>query len=35
VLDKGRVVARGTHEELLRTSGLYVEIYHRQLQPQA
>jgi ABC-type multidrug transport system fused ATPase/permease subunit len=34
VLDKGRIVARGTHEELLRTSGLYVEIYHRQLRPQ-
>ncbi len=34
VLDKGRIVARGTHEELLRTSGLYAEIYHQQLQPQ-
>ena len=31
VLEKGRIVARGTHEELLRTSGLYAEIYHRQL----
>jgi ABC-type multidrug transport system fused ATPase/permease subunit len=34
LLDRGRVVARGTHEELLRTSGLYAEIYYRQLQAQ-
>jgi ATP-binding cassette subfamily B protein len=34
LLDEGRVAARGTHEELLRTSGLYAEIYHRQLRPQ-
>jgi ATP-binding cassette subfamily B protein len=34
VLDKGRIVARGTHEELLRTSGLYAEIYYHQLRPQ-
>ncbi len=34
VLEKGRVAARGTHAELLRTSGLYVEIYQRQLRPQ-
>jgi ATP-binding cassette subfamily B multidrug efflux pump len=34
VLDKGRIVARGTHEELLRTSGLYAEIYYQQLRPQ-
>ncbi|MDE3091588.1 MAG: ABC transporter ATP-binding protein, partial [Chloroflexota bacterium] len=34
VLEKGRVAARGTHEELLRTSGLYAEIYHHQLRPQ-
>lgn len=31
VLEKGHIAARGTHEELLRTSGLYAEIYHRQL----
>jgi ATP-binding cassette subfamily B protein len=34
VLDKGRIAASGTHAELLRTSGLYAEIYHRQLRPQ-
>ncbi|MFN2169093.1 MAG: ABC transporter ATP-binding protein [Anaerolineae bacterium] len=34
VLDKGRIAARGTHADLLRTSGLYAEIYHRQLRPQ-
>jgi ATP-binding cassette subfamily B protein len=34
LLDGGRVVARGTHEELLRTSGLYAEIYYRQLRAQ-
>lgn len=33
VLDKGRISARGSHGELLRTSGLYAEIYHRQLRP--
>ena len=31
VLDRGRIAARGTHEELLRTSGLYAEIYHARL----
>ena len=31
VLDKGRVAARGTHEELLETSPIYAEIYHSQL----
>ena len=31
VLEKGRVAASGTHEELLYSSGLYAEIYHRQL----
>jgi ATP-binding cassette subfamily B multidrug efflux pump len=34
VLEKGHIAAQGTHEELLRTSGLYAEIYHRQLRPQ-
>lgn len=31
VLDKGELVARGTHEELLETSPVYAEIYHSQL----
>jgi ATP-binding cassette subfamily B protein len=34
VLDGGRIAAQGTHAELLRTSELYTEIYHRQLRPQ-
>lgn len=34
VLDKGRVVARDNHEELLKTSGLYADIYERQLRPE-
>ncbi len=31
VIDKGQVVAEGTHEELLRTSPIYQEIYDSQL----
>jgi ATP-binding cassette subfamily B protein len=31
VLDKGRIAARGTHEELLETSEAYAEIYSSQL----
>ena len=34
VLERGRIVARGTHQELLRTSGLYADIYQQQLRPQ-
>ncbi|HMO57065.1 MAG TPA: ABC transporter ATP-binding protein [Roseiflexaceae bacterium] len=34
VLERGRIAARGTHAELLRTSGLYADIYARQLRPQ-
>jgi ATP-binding cassette subfamily B protein len=30
VLEHWRIAARGTHAELLRTSGLYAEIYSRQ-----
>jgi len=31
VLDQGQIAARGTHEELMETSPLYVEIYNSQL----
>lgn len=31
VLDKGEIVARGVHEELMETSPIYAEIYHSQL----
>jgi len=31
VLEKGRVVARGTHEELVRRSAAYSELFQRQL----
>ncbi|GAB4438110.1 MAG: ABC transporter ATP-binding protein [Anaerolineae bacterium] len=31
VLDKGRIVARGTHEALIEDSPIYAEIYHSQL----
>jgi ATP-binding cassette subfamily B protein len=30
VLDEGRIVATGSHEELLRAGGLYAELYHRE-----
>lgn len=32
VLDRGEIVARGTHEELLETSAIYAEIYYSQLE---
>src|SRR5207237_8705916 len=31
VLDKGEVVARGKHEELMENSPIYAEIYYSQL----
>jgi ATP-binding cassette subfamily B protein len=31
VLDKGRIVDRGSHEDLMETSAIYAEIYHSQL----
>jgi ATP-binding cassette subfamily B protein len=33
VLDRGRIVARGTHEELLENNPIYAEIYYSQLRP--
>ena len=30
VMDGGRIAARGTHEELLRTSPIYREVYEQQ-----
>ncbi len=32
VLERGEIVARGTHEELLETSAIYAEIYYSQLE---
>lgn len=34
VLENGRIVARGSHEELLKTSAIYAEVYSRQLRPE-
>jgi ABC-type multidrug transport system fused ATPase/permease subunit len=34
VLEKGEIIARGTHESLLRESDLYREVYQRQLRPE-
>lgn len=31
VIDRGQLVARGTHAELIRESGIYADIYYRQL----
>ena len=31
VLDKGHIVARGVHEELMESSEIYADIYHSQL----
>jgi ABC-type multidrug transport system fused ATPase/permease subunit len=34
VLEKGEIVARGTHDELLAQSAHYQGIYNKQLRPQ-
>ncbi len=34
VLDRGNIVERGTHEELIRSGGIYQSIYELQLRPQ-
>ena len=31
VIDRGKLVARGTHSDLIRESGIYADIYYRQL----
>jgi ATP-binding cassette subfamily B multidrug efflux pump len=31
VIDEGRITAQGTHEQLMRTSPIYKEIYDSQL----
>lgn len=33
VIDQGRIVAQGKHDELIRQSGVYADIYYRQLKP--
>ena len=30
VLDQGKIVERGTHEELVKAGGLYFDLYQRQ-----
>ncbi|NLF67244.1 MAG: ABC transporter ATP-binding protein, partial [Chloroflexi bacterium] len=35
VLEGGRIVDRGTHEELMEESAIYAEIYHSQLEQDA
>ncbi len=34
VIDRGQLVAQGQHGELIRESGLYADLYYRQLKPE-
>jgi len=34
VLDRGKLVAQGRHSDLIRESGVYADIYYRQLRPE-
>jgi ATP-binding cassette subfamily B protein len=34
VVDEGRIVERGSHDELLARGGLYADLYRTQLAPQ-
>ncbi len=34
VIDKGKLVAQGQHADLIRESGIYADIYYRQLAPE-
>lgn len=30
VMDEGKIIERGTHEQLLRRNGLYADLHHKQ-----
>jgi len=34
IIDQGKLVAQGKHEDLIRESGIYADIYYRQLRPE-
>jgi ATP-binding cassette subfamily B protein len=31
VMDEGKIVEKGNHEQLLRRNGIYADMYHKQL----
>jgi ATP-binding cassette subfamily B protein len=35
VFDRGRIVERGTHRELIERGGLYARLYHEQFEAEA